>query len=203
MNQLSVVGHLKNTYKSFPLTKIVLFLSAIILDTILIIHQQTNQNELAVIYFCLFAVVFFLSHSHEKATKTPIGRNIIFLWILMLFVISFEYSLVILGNSISSLQYASFVHFIVKYTGLFSSLLCFLCLFIENHLAVYRRFIFLFSFIILASSVYIFLFLHNASLDRTLNFWWVRYCIQGGGIILVGSLGAVCFSLLGEYYNKI
>lgn len=205
MIRLSVIGQFKKPYRFLPLTNIWLFLSTIILDVILIMHGQTNRNDFAIIYICLFAVVFFLSHSfsYEKVATTPIGKDIVFLWILMLLVISFEYSIIIFGNNVSSLQYSSFVHLMIKCIGLFSSFLCFLCLFIKKHLSVYQKFIFLFSFTILASSVCIFFFFHDPFLDRTLNFWWVKYCLLEGGIILVGSLGAVCFSLLAKHYNKI
>lgn len=188
---------------SFPFANIGSFLSIIILDTILIIHGQTKPTDFAVIYICLFVVIFSLSRSYKKIDEPLIQRNIILLWLLMLVIISFEYLPIVFSNYITTRQCASLLRFVIKCIGLCSSVICFLCLLNTKKITVYREFIFLFSFIVLTSSICIFIILHSTSLDRTLSFWWVKYGFLEGGIILVGTFGPACFSTLVKRNTKI
>lgn len=187
MKQCNFAGEFFHAiFNKYSLAKSGLFFCVSTLVLMLILRGRTLPLDFATIYICqilafVFQICFYRIAAQQKC------QNIILPFVVLMVAISCEILIIICGVNNPSLQYAQFIHFVIKSVGIIAAIICFFCLVVEKNSAGQK--IFNVSFTILASSVCMFSMMHDGSFTTSDRFWWGKYVLLEGGVIVVGILG--------------
>lgn len=186
MQQRSVTGDFRAFFNKSALARGGLFLCLGVLVYTLLSLRQAYPIYFAVIFVCLILSLLLQARFYGTGSKQKI-KDIALSWGIMMAVIFCEIVLVICGTNGATLRYAAFGHFAIEGIGLVAAVVCLLCIAEKKHLTAKRVITFNFSLAVLATSVCILSMLHSMAIEKL----WAEYALMEGGIIVIGTLGAV------------